>query len=61
MIKSADVDKGGGGKTLIHKMWINTCFFFEPFPNKAQDKYRTGDDSGGALDSGLEFGLLEPV
>ena len=29
MIKSADVDKGGG-KTLIHKMWIKTVFFFNP-------------------------------
>ena len=28
MIKSADVDKGGGGKTLIHKMWIKNMFFF---------------------------------
>ena len=28
MIKSADVDKGGGGKTLIHKMWIKNMFVF---------------------------------
>ena len=31
MIKSADVDKGGGDKTLIHKMWIKNMFvFFNP-------------------------------
>ena len=30
MIKSADVDKGGGGKTLIHKMGIKNMFFFNP-------------------------------
>ena len=29
IIKSADVDKGGGGKTLIYKMWIKV-FFFNP-------------------------------
>ena len=33
MIKSADVDKGGGGKTLIHKMWIKNMFFFNPSLN----------------------------
>ena len=32
MIKSADVDKGGGGKTLIHKMWIKNMFFFLTLP-----------------------------
>ena len=26
-IKSAKVDKGGGGRTLIHKMWIKGLFF----------------------------------
>ena len=31
IIKSANVDKGGGGKTLIHKMWIKIrCFFLTP-------------------------------
>ena len=30
IIKSANVDKGGGGKTLIHKMWIKRRFFFNP-------------------------------
>ena len=32
IIKSADVDKGGevGGKTLIHKMWIDVVFFVNP-------------------------------
>ena len=34
IIKSANVDKGGEGKTLIHKMWIKRrVFFIEPFPN----------------------------
>ena len=28
IIKFANVDKGGGGKTLIHKMWINRIVFF---------------------------------
>ena len=28
IIKSANMDKGGGGKTLIHKMWIKRRFFF---------------------------------
>ena len=27
IIKSANVDKGGGGKTLIHKMWIKIRVF----------------------------------
>ena len=32
IIKSANVDKGGG-KTLIHKMWIKRrVFFIEPLP-----------------------------
>ena len=26
------VDKGGGGKTLIHQRWIKCTFFFEDFP-----------------------------
>ena len=31
IIKSANVDKGGGrGKTLIHKMWIKKRVFFYP-------------------------------
>ena len=30
IIKSANVDKGGGAKTLIHKMWIKRCVFFNP-------------------------------
>ena len=29
IIKSANVDKGGGN-TLIHKMWIKRCFFKTP-------------------------------
>ena len=30
-IKSANVDKGGGGKMLIHEMWIKRrCCFFKP-------------------------------
>ena len=28
IIKSANVDKGGRGKALIHKMWITVFFFF---------------------------------
>ena len=28
LLTSADVDKGGGGKTLIHKMWM-VCLFFK--------------------------------
>ena len=35
IIKSANVDKGGGGKTLIHKMWIKFDFF-KPFPDRCQ-------------------------
>ena len=36
IIKSANVDKGGGGKTLIHKMWIKRRVFFnEPLPKIA--------------------------
>ena len=32
-MKSANVDKGGGDKTLIQKMWIKIVFLFvEPFP-----------------------------
>ena len=32
IIKTANVDKGGG-KTLIHKMWIKKTFvFLEPLP-----------------------------
>ena len=27
IIKSANVDKGGGGKTLIHKIWIKIHVF----------------------------------
>ena len=27
ILKSANVDKGGGGKTLIHKMWIKRRVF----------------------------------
>ena len=30
LLISVDVDKGVGGKTLIHKMWI-ICPFFYPF------------------------------
>ena len=32
IIKSVNVDKGGGGgcKTLIHKMWIDLLCFFYP-------------------------------
>ena len=30
IIKSANMDKGGGGKTLIHKMWIKRRFFLTP-------------------------------
>ena len=30
LIKSANVDKGGGGKALIHKMWIKIRVFFNP-------------------------------
>ena len=31
ILKSANVDKGGGGgKTLIHKMWIRRHVFFYP-------------------------------
>ena len=26
ILKSANVDRGGGGKTLIHKMWIKRHF-----------------------------------
>ena len=33
IIKSANVDKGGGGQKLIHKMWIKIRFFLvEPLP-----------------------------
>ena len=32
IIKSANVDKGGGEKTLIHKMWIKRQVFFKPLP-----------------------------
>ena len=33
IIKFANVDKGGGDKTLIHKMWIKRrVFVFEPLP-----------------------------
>ena len=34
IIKSANGDKGGGGKTLIHKMLLK-ILFFKPFPNRA--------------------------
>ena len=35
-MKSANMDKGrGGGKALIHKMWINRRFFFKPLTNVA--------------------------
>ena len=30
IIKSANVDKGGGGKTLIHNMGIKIHVFFNP-------------------------------
>ena len=30
IIKFANVDKGEGGKTLIHKMWIKRRFFLTP-------------------------------
>ena len=30
IIKSANVDKGGEGETLIKKMWIKTHVFFTP-------------------------------
>ena len=26
------IREGGGGKTLIHKMWIKVMFFLEPLP-----------------------------
>ena len=32
IIKSANVDKRGGGKTLIHKMWIKRRGFFKTLP-----------------------------
>ena len=35
------MDKGGGGKTLIHKMWIKRrVFFIEPFPNLMQSQHQ---------------------
>ena len=34
IFKSANVDKGGGGKTLIHKMWIKRQVFFKPLPKR---------------------------
>ena len=44
IIKSANVDKGGGGKTLIHKMWIKRRVFLTPLPNlpthTVLDRYR---------------------
>ena len=35
IIKSADVDKGGGGKTIIHKIWIKRGVFL-PLPSRVQ-------------------------
>ena len=32
LLTPADVDKGGGGKTLIHKKWIICLFFFWTHP-----------------------------
>ena len=30
MIKTTNWDKGGGGRTLIHKMWMNVIFLLNP-------------------------------
>ena len=32
LLTLADVHKGGGGRKLIHKMWIIFRFFLESFP-----------------------------
>ena len=39
IIKFANVDKGGGGKTLIHKMWIKRPVFFYPSLRQTQNNF----------------------
>ena len=38
LLTPADVDKGGGGKTLIHKTWI-ICSFLKLFPKWTTIKF----------------------
>ena len=47
IIKSVNVDKGGGGKTLIHNMWIKKrVFFVNPFLRE----HTTDSDPGSSLE-----------
>ena len=43
IIKSANVDKGGGNKTLIHKLWIER-FFFTPPLNSLEEQINVMSD-----------------